>query len=254
MPSQWYGDFFNRDISAKLEGSPVMSSGYCTACGAKVTDRYCGQCGHPVSGAVARAPRPLALWGAIGGAILLVVLLVVMMARQPQGQAQGPQETEVASSGAGVASPPDISGMSPRQQFDTLFNVVMRASENGDTARAARFAPMAFMAYGQLPEVDADARYHAAVLRLHVDGDRKPALLLADTIQQTAPRHLFAYMIRGSAGQLAGDESMVRKALRDFLSAWDLEIASGKPEYQDHRIMLDQFRKRALAADSTRKS
>ena len=231
-----------------------MSVGYCTACGAKVTDRYCGQCGHPVSGAVGRAPRPLARWAVIGGAIFLVVLLVVMLARQPQEAVEGPQGADVASRASGGASPPDISGLSPRQQFDTLYNIVMRASESGDTARAARFAPMAFMAYGQLPEVDADARYHAAVLRLHVEGDRKPALLLADTIQQTAPHHLFAYMIRGSAGQLAGDESMVRNALRDFLSAWDTEIASGKPEYQDHRIMLDQFRKRALAADSTRRS
>jgi hypothetical protein len=185
-------------------------------------------------------------------AILTLAVLVVMIARQPQGQPAGPQDAAAASGSAGAA-PPDISGLSPRQRFDTLYNVVMRASESGDAARAARFAPMAFMAYDQLEEVDADARYHAAVLRLHVEGDRKPALLLADTIQATAPYHLFAFMIRGSAGQLAGDEAMVRKAAKDFLSAWDVEIASGKPEYQDHRIMLDQFRQRALKADSTRK-
>jgi len=46
---------------------------------------------------------------------------------------------------------------------------------------------------------------------------------------------------------------MVRKAGMDFLSAWDVEMASGKPEYGDHRIMLDQFRQRALKAGSTAK-
>ena len=144
-------------------------------------------------------------------------------------------------------------GLSPRQRFDTLYNVVMRASESGDTARSARFAPMALMAYRDLDKVDADARYHAAVLRLHVEGDSKPALLLADSILANAPGHLFGFMIRGSAGQLAGDTAMVRKAAREFLAAWEREIASGKPEYQDHRIMLDQFRARALKSNSARK-
>ena len=150
-------------------------------------------------------------------------------------------------------APPDISGLSPRQRFDTLFNVVMRASESGDLARSTRFAPMALMAYSQLEDVDPDARYHAAVLRLNVNGDFKSALLLADSIQASAPEHLFAFMIRGSAGQLAGDPALVRKAARDFLAAWEREIASGKPEYQDHRIMLDQFRARAVKSDSARK-
>jgi hypothetical protein len=158
-----------------------------------------------------------------------------------------------ASAPAPAGAPPDISGLSPIQRCDTLYNVVMRASEAGDTARVARFAPMAFMAYEQLTEVDADARYHAAVLRMHVEGEVKPALLLADSIQARTSRHLFGYLIRGSAGQLTGDSPMIQKAAREFLSAWESEIASGKPEYQDHRIMLDQFKARALKLVSTPK-
>ena len=229
-----------------------MSGGYCAACGARVTGRFCGQCGTPVAGRPA-VPRAFAAqWGAVGLAVLTLVILGALILRQPRVPAAGPGDPAAGSATAGSA-PPDISGLSPRQRFDTLFNVVMRASENGDTARSARFAPMALMAYTQLADVDADARYHAAVIRLHVTGDSKPALLLADTIQANDPRHLFAFLIRGSAGQLAGDEAMVRRAARDFLSAWEREIASGKPEYQDHRIMLDQFRVRALAADPSRK-
>jgi hypothetical protein len=179
------------------------------------------------------------------------VVLVAVLVRQPKALSAGSQDVAAAASADGA--PPDISGLSPRQGFDTLFNVVMRASESGDAARAARVLPMALMAYGQLEDVDADARYHAAVLRLHVDGDVKPALLLADTIQMSAPHHLFAYMIRGSAGQLTGDQTMIRKAAKDFLAAWDAETASAKPEYQDHQIMLDQFRKRALSSTSSGK-
>jgi hypothetical protein len=193
-----------------------------------------------------------AQWGAVGLAVFTLVVLAVLILRQPQVPAAGPLDSSASSASAGAA-PPDISGLSPRQRFDTLYNVVMRASESGDAARSARFAPMALMAYAQLEDVDADARYHAAVLRLHVNGDYKPALLLADTIQASDPQHLFAFMIRGSAGQLAGDSAMVRAAARGFLSAWEREMASGKPEYQDHRIMLDQFRARALKSDSTRK-
>lgn len=227
-------------------------SGYCAECGARVTGRFCGQCGAPVAGVPTASGSFAARWAAVGLGVVTLVILAVLIARQPQVPAAGSQDALAGSASAGAA-PPDISGLSPRQRFDTLYNVVMRASESGDAARSARFAPMALMAYAELEDVDADARYHAAVLRLHVNGDYQPALLLADTIQATAPEHLFAFMIRGSAGQLAGDTAMIRAAARGFLSAWEREIASGKPEYQDHRIMLDQFRARALKQDSTRK-
>jgi hypothetical protein len=229
-----------------------MSGGYCAECGAMVTGRFCGQCGAPAAGRPAASRSFTAQWGAVGLAVLALVILAVLIVRQPEVPAAGPLDAAAGSTPAGAA-PPDISGLSPRQRFDTLYNVVMRASESGDAVRSARFAPMALMAYAQLEDVDADARYHAAVLRLHVNGDYKPALLLADTIQAGDPQHLFAFMIRGSAGQLAGDQAMVRAAARDFLSAWEREIASGKPEYQDHRIMLDQFRARALKSDPARK-
>jgi hypothetical protein len=229
-----------------------MNSENCRACGAKLTGRFCSQCGAPVDGAPVSPRHHRAVWAAAAFAILTVVALVVIAVRQPQTQ---PAELQTADATPGSAdgTPPDISGLSLRQQFDTLYHVVMRASEAGDGARAARFLPMALMAYNQLDAVDADTRYHAAVLRLHVEGDIKPALLLADSIQATLPHHLFAFMIRGSAGQLAGDQTMIRKAAQDFLSAWDAEIASGRPEYRDHRSMLDQFRDRAVKTASNAK-
>lgn len=139
-------------------------------------------------------------------------------------------------------SPPDLSTMTPRERFDRLYNRVMRAAEQADSATVFRFSPMAFAAYSQLDTVDADARYHAAVLRLHVQSDTAAALRLADAILEEQPRHLFGFLIRGMAGRLVGDERLLRRASADFLAAWDAELKVGRPEYRDHQTMLDQFR------------
>lgn len=138
--------------------------------------------------------------------------------------------------------------MSPRERFDRLYNRVMRAAEQGDSGTVARFSPMAFLAYGQLDTVDADARYHAAVLRLHVQGDTGAALRLADTIQMSNPRHLFAFLVRGTAARLIGNDRLLGRANADYLAAWDPEMQAGRPEYRDHQAMLEQFREMARRA------
>jgi hypothetical protein len=143
-------------------------------------------------------------------------------------------------------TPPDLSTMSPREQFDRLYNRVMRAAEQGDTATVSRFSPMAFQAYENLGAVDADARYHAAVLRLHVARDTGAALRLADSIQASNPGHLFIFLIRGTVGRLAGDTGLLARANAGFLAAWEAEMKSGRPEYKDHQVMLDQFREMAV--------
>lgn len=153
---------------------------------------------------------------------------------------------------AGEGTPPDLSTMTPRERFDRLYNRVMRAAEQGDSGTVGRFAPMAFLAYEQLDSVDADARYHAAVLRLHVQGDSAAALRLADSILMSNPRHLFGFLIRGTAGRLSHDDRLLARANADFLAAWDGEMKSPRPEYQDHRAMLDQYRTMALGAEPKR--
>ena len=135
--------------------------------------------------------------------------------------------------------------MTPRERFDRLYNRVMRASEQSDTTTVSRFSPMAFQAYAQLDSVDADARYHAAVLRLHVHGDTAAALRLADTIQTSEPNHLFASLLRGTAARLVRDDQLLRRANSEFLAAWEPEMKRGRPEYRDHQAMLEQFREMA---------
>jgi hypothetical protein len=179
-------------------------------------------------------------------AVLVLALLVAMVARERSGAA-----AVAAADRPGLASPgvpPDLSTMSPRERFDRLYRRVLGAAESGDTATVARFTPMVFAAYSQLDTVDADARYHAAVLELHVAGDSVAALRLADSILAVTPSHLFGFLIRGTAAQLAGNQRSLRRAQEDFLAAWDREMKAARPEYRDHQAMLDQFHAAAKAA------
>lgn len=169
------------------------------------------------------------------------MVIWVLRDRQPPAANLAAQAPVASEEG----TPPDISSMSPRERFDRLYNRVMRAAEQGDSATVSRFSPMAFLAYGQLDSVDADARYHAAVLKLHVQGDTAGALRLADTIQMSNPRHLFAFLIRGTAAQLTRNDRLLQRANADFLAAWDDEMKASRPEYRDHEVMLKQFREKA---------
>jgi hypothetical protein len=163
---------------------------------------------------------------------------------------------EPSASGAGEApfagaspagTPPDLSKMSPRERFDRLYNRIMQASESGDTATVGRFMPMALSAYGMLDQVDADARYHAAMLRFQ-GGDASGAAALADTILTSNPKHLFGLMIRAMVAKARNDPKALDRAQREFVAVYQAEQAAGREEYADHKIMLDDFLKDAQAA------
>jgi hypothetical protein len=182
---------------------------------------------------------------------LCVLLIALIIAKVIRG-APAPSAPEMANAGSesatGAGTPPDISQMTPRERFDRLFNRIMQASEQGDTAQVLRFTPMALGAYAQLDSADADARYHAAVLRLQV-GDAAGALALADTILAQAPGHLFGYLIRGTAARQTNDTADFRQAARDFRSHYDAEMRGGRPEYGEHQPALDDFNQQARQAE-----
>jgi hypothetical protein len=168
-------------------------------------------------------------------------------ARESPGQPQDAGGPAGAPSGSPPGSPPDISQMTPRERFDRLFNRVMQAAEQGDTAQVDRFTPMALGAYAQLDSVNADARYHAAVLRLQV-GDVAGAQALADTLLARSPGHLFGYIIRGTAAEFRGDTAAARRAGREFLSHYDAERRADRIEYREHEPAIEDFKKRAETA------
>ena len=195
-------------------------------------------------GSLASAPsRDRVPWLVAGAALVgLLAVLLVMLFRE------SPRPAVVAEAVDSPAeAPPDISNMSPQERFNRLYNRVMEAAQSGDEATVTRFTPMALMAYAQLDTVDADARYHAALLKAHT-GDVDASRALADTILSRDPGHLFGYVIQGTVARFRKDEKALDQAYSGFLKHYDAEMKASRPEYQEHRRSLDDFRKAALEA------
>jgi hypothetical protein len=154
-----------------------------------------------------------------------------------------------AQGGAGplTGRAPDISNMTPREQFDRLFTRILTAAEAGDSATVLQFAPMGLGAFAQLDIVDLDARYHGAMIQLAI-GDFTSADAQADTILSEAPGHLFGFVIRGEVADRQNRAEALTGAYRDFLEHRERELRSGRPEYAEHRPALDDFRTRARAS------
>jgi hypothetical protein len=100
---------------------------------------------------------------------------------------------------------------------------------------------MALGAYQQLASRDADARYHAAVLLIET-GQLDEAAALADTILSDSPEHLFGFVIRATVADRRGDSAAGRRAREEFGRRYAAELATARPEYEEHRAALDAFR------------
>ncbi|HEX2251080.1 MAG TPA: hypothetical protein VHH32_12090 [Gemmatimonadales bacterium] len=175
----------------------------------------------------------------------LCVLLVAGIAYKVSSSAPQPTAPDMANTGVLTGErAPDISGLSPRERFDRLFNRIMQAAERGDAQEVERFTPMALGAYQQLDTVDEDARYHAAVIHLQA-GQIPEARALADTILADAPGHLFGYLVRGTAARIANDSAQENKAQREFLRHYQSEMAANRVEYLEHKPVIEEFRSEA---------
>ncbi|HEX3233984.1 MAG TPA: hypothetical protein VHR41_07285 [Gemmatimonadales bacterium] len=139
--------------------------------------------------------------------------------------------------------------MSPKERFNRLYNRVMQAAQSGDEATVTRFMPMALMAYAQLDTVDADARYHAALLEVHTN-NVDAARAQGDTILTKTPGHLFGYIILGTVARFRKDAKALDQAYSGFMKHYDAEVKVGRPEYEEHRRSLEDFRGAALKASS----
>jgi len=226
---------------------------FCSGCGATLTAlrcpsceadvragaRFCHACGHSVGSHPGR--RAGLAWIVAGGtlATLAAVLLVRLTA---SGSA--------ATSAAGPGDSPavtDISNMSPRERADRLYNRVMAASERGDSTEVAFFGPMALQAYDLLGGFDADSRYHVGMMHL-ILRDAKAARAQADSISRIDKNHLLASLLKAEIARRAADAAARNRAWRDLLAHYDAEIATGKPEYADHRTALENARDEARKA------
>ncbi|MEO8451479.1 MAG: zinc ribbon domain-containing protein [Gemmatimonadota bacterium] len=225
-------------------GAPVGAA-HCSSCGAALSpgSRFCASCGQGI-GSSSRPPArsKLTLLPVIAGGLAIVALLVVLYRSDSRArQAASVPEPEPE------AAPPDLGSMTPRERFDRLYDRVMRATEKGDQATVDRFGQMALAAYGMLDQVDTDARYHAVLLRLHLN-DADGARQLVDTIVRTANGHLFGYLAQGMMARWKSDSAALEAAYRGYVGRYDTELAKHLDEYTAHKTMLDQFLTDAKAA------
>jgi hypothetical protein len=251
-------------------GQALAAAPACAACGAPVSGRFCSKCGAPTEGGSCPACRTPLSPGArfchrcgaaarsasagrerigwIVAGVALILALVVIVWRSGAFKPTVPDMANAGNAGPALEGrAPDISGMSPRERFDRLFERVIRAGEANDTATVIQFAPMALGAYSQLDSVNTDARFHAAMIDLAI-GEFAAARALADTILSDAPGHLFAYLLRGEAADRQKQAAALTVSYREFLAHYDAEMRAGRAEYAEHRPVLDEFRTRARAS------
>ena len=233
----------------------------CGQCGHPVVPgaQYCRECGAPAGtgpgaplDAIVGAPANRTGWFAAAGlGIALLGVLIAFLANNERRAASpaGPMAAPLGGVGAategGPGTPPDISNMSPKERYDRLYNRVMRAAESGDQATVDRFTPMTVMAFQQLDSIDADARFHMAMLLLHT-GKVPGASAEADSILKFSPGHLFGYMIRGAVARWNKDAAALKKAQGEFLVRYDTEMKAKRPEYGEHERAVSDFRASAL--------
>jgi tetratricopeptide (TPR) repeat protein len=215
----------------------------CRACGKGLTGgaRFCTSCGEAVRARSSHLP-----WYIAGGSIaaLILVLLLPTLRPAPPGLDSRATGTATAQSlGAEGMQAPPLTG-SIREQADRLFNRIMEARSQGDTARAEFFMPMALMAYREVPDLDDDGYYHLAVLEAAA-GEHASALATAERLLAQSPAHLLALGIASEAALELGDASQAGRFARRLLDAWDGERDRQLPEYLDHARVLPVYREAA---------
>ncbi len=223
----------------------ALTNPSCRGCGSSVGpgDRFCHKCGLAVGGST--ETRQMLPWLVAGAAVVILVLVVIVRFTGSQSPANvaNPQAGAPTTGGGMV----DLSQMTPREAADRLFDRIMMAHEQGNTEQVNFFLPMAIQSYQMLGQKDADAHYHLGLIHT-VAGEADGALAQADSIALGAPNHLFASMLRATASQIKGDSVALRDAYRSFLTSYDGEIATGKPEYGAHQNAIEAFRDEADAS------
>ena len=214
----------------------------CRACGAAAPadSLYCGKCGRPLRGdepGPSRGRVPLVAFLGVA-----VALGAVFLARKSSSAA--PPAAPAASAPADAA--PDISRLTPAERFDRLYRRVMQGARTGDTM-ATRFAPMALAAFEMLDTVDADTRYHAALIKLHL-GDAVGAAAFGDSILARDSSHLLGYVARGMAYRWQRDTARLPEVYAGFRRHAAAELARGRPEYAEHQMILGEFGRSAGVA------
>jgi double zinc ribbon protein len=231
-------------------GAPLAGA-TCASCSAQLSPgaKFCHRCGAGVGSATAtvRESRTNALpW--IVAALAFLALFAMAAGRGfnasrgstidgsqnalPQAglddRGAGPDEQS-----AGMRAP-DISGLSPQERADRLYNRVMLLASQGKVDSVLFFAPMALTAYQMLAPLNADQRYDMGRIG-EVAGAIPLAKAQADTILRENPNHLLGLILEARLATLAGDTTRLRSYERRLVAAEKTEASKKLDEYVRHQ-------------------
>ena len=264
-------------------GAPLAGA-LCAGCGSALSEgaKFCHRCGTAVgagpgaavgptgaprrqtaAAGAGRAPGDWLPWGVAAIALLSVVALVAGQNFRAQrgGSLDGPlnalpqaglddRGAPPAAAVTGAVEPtatgraPDISGLSPEQRAERLFERVMRYDEQGKRDSLQIFAPMAIIAYEMIGDLDADQRYDLGRIG-EASGNFTVAKAQADTILRAQPDHLLALAL---AARMSPDPAVARQFHQRLLAAAPTELRKNLPEYQRHRNDIDRALQQARTA------
>lgn len=257
----------------------VERPSFCNLCGTAVKgdERFCTECGAsleaavipagqltaapqpaapstPTASAAPKAPRPLlkdSSFLMVATACLLALGAGVVVGKLGSGGEEIDQLTSMtAPVGAAAPGNPanvDLASMTPREAADRLYNRVMNAAQNGDTAQAEQFLPMAIGAHDRAEPLDLDGIFHKTILE-RLANDTEAALASAERILAEHPTNLLGLASAAEAAAEGGDDATASGYYRRFLDAYDSEIDTQRPEYEQHGNMLPGMRAAALLA------
>ena len=129
---------------------------------------------------------------------------------------------------------PDISGLSPQERADRLYNRVMLLASQGKVDSVQFFAPMALTAYQMLAPLNADQRYDMGRIG-EVAGAIPLARAQADSILRENPNHLLGLILEARLATLAGDTTRLHSYERRLIAAEKAEAAKKREEYVRHQ-------------------
>lgn len=239
----------------------------CPVCGASlpVRARFCGECGAPVRGAAAlkggpagAGANPILPWFIAGVAVIAIQTLALILALRPPAGPRAANEPDQVAAAAGAPGAPfasggatrattDISGLTPRQAADRLYDRIARGSEANDSAQVRFFGPMALQAYANVAPLDIDARLHVGMIEIAL-GNLDAAAAQADSIARASRTHLFGPLLKARVAELRGNNGAARTAYQAFLTNYDAERRKNLPEYEQHASVLADTRTAAQRA------
>ncbi|MDZ7781250.1 MAG: zinc-ribbon domain-containing protein [Gemmatimonadota bacterium] len=235
---------FCQSCGAKLGGR------FCSQCGAKLgpSAAFCSQCGakndvagptHKAAAAAVVSGQNLPWW--IAGAAMFALIVAIGVSMVQPGPAQPPtagsSEAPTAAPGQGGAGNVDLSSMTPREAADRLFNRVMTSVEQGDTAAAQAFVPMAVGAYERAMPLDHDGLFHLSLLQ-YTAQDLEGALESALAILEEDPNHLLGLSAAARAARDLGRTDEAQEHYERILEVYPEESQRSLSEYELHaRIM-----------------